>query len=549
MGFADAAWQDPAHPSWLRLSADLQPLAAQVSGRSDLVVSVRPDIGLASAADYLDEDSEIRIEAGLALNRTTDDPRRLDLSRAEGRSARAALAGLVTLQSGIAGWAPRVPEGTPDHIRRWATLLVGVAGSAAIVRSRPAYRTWLRVALPVSCPIARPDEPIPTIGPVVWFTAQVAAGVLTVGETERVRNRLLMLVGPRRLPEIRELLAAAAELGTDSGNELIRLSTALSDQLDTEEVGDPGATSGHELEQPSHQQPEPLSEIREIARTSQALLHPPTTAHHRAQERLHEADLRELSTRAAQRVFARRTSETGGKTAGAELRSAARTLAGTLRAVRFRSPELRRVTSATPPGRTRMAELMRRDAQIAARTPVTALPWRQLRRHITEEPELRVGLSWDISASRMDVHAEMCEVAWAVAWAARRIEGLVAAAAWNDRCVPIIHPGRVPEVVPQVPCAGRSTGGPESLRALDGALDLADADGLRLMLIASDGRLPNRRHLQAEVDRLHDKGVQVLWLAPADLWWAPQGATLLAAPRGAALAALAAHLSTALKAA
>lgn len=534
-------WADPDHPAWFRLSAELQPLAAEVSGRSDVVVSLRPGLGLPAAAEYADGDSEIRLDADSAFRRSrVDDPRRLDLSNPTERASRAGMVGLVVLQAGVAGHAPRVPAELPSHTRRWATLLAAVAASASVVRSRPAYRVWLRAALPVSCPIARPEQDAPVIATTVWYCAQVAAGVLTAGEAERMQNRLLLLVGPSVLQRVRAVLRSAAVLSRNDTAVLVSLAEQLSEALD-----DPDDHSGEDAHVAADTSQD---DIDRIAHISQSLLQPPSATDRAAADRQAEADLRELTQRTAHRVFATRTRDDAGTPPSPELRAVARSLAVVLRAARIREPQRVRVPSPFPPGRTRLAELMRRDAQVAARTPLTAQPWRRLRREPTQEPELRVALSWDISASRAAVHEEMCELAWATAWAARRVEGAVAAVAWNDRPLPIVWPGIVPDRVARPVCGGRSAGCPESLRALDGALHLVGSPGLRLLLIASDGRVPNRRHVQSEVTRLTDDGVTVLWLSPAEPLWAPRGAAVLSLPPGAALQIVADQLRDALAA-
>jgi hypothetical protein len=168
---------------------------------------------------------------------------------------------------------------------------------------------------------------------------------------------------------------------------------------------------------------------------------------------------------------------------------------------------------------------MRREAQRAAGAEVTAEPWLQPRRREVDQPPLRVGLSWDVSRSQSPVHSRMADLAWALAWAMAHIDGELAAVAWNSTTFPVVWPGRVPEEVVEPDCGGGSSACPQSLRALDGALDLRRVSGARMLIVATDGRLPARRFVNDEVWSLARIGVSVLWVTPEPDPYRPPGAS------------------------
>lgn len=205
-------------------------------------------------------------------------------------------------------------------------------------------------------------------------------------------------------------------------------------------------------------------------------------------------------------------------------------LAGELRRARFRAEDVTRVPRGRPPGRLRLAEAMRREAQLAAGAEITARPWLEQRRRSVEFPRLTVGLSWDISRSRSEIHAAMADFAWVLARAVRDIGASMAAIAWNSALTPVVWPGRVPDAVREPACSGPSTGCPQSLRALDGALGLSGAPGARMAVVATDGRIGNRRLVREEVASLAAAGVTVVWLTPRPDPLAPRGATPVVVP-------------------
>jgi hypothetical protein len=106
----------------------------------------------------------------------------------------------------------------------------------------------------------------------------------------------------------------------------------------------------------------------------------------------------------------------------------------------------------------------------------------------------------------------MADLAWALAWAMAQVSGELAAVAWNSRARPVAWPGRVPVDVVEPGCSGGSSACPESLRALDGALDLRAGSGARVVVVTTDGRIANRRSVLDEVRSLVESGVVVLWV-------------------------------------
>lgn len=213
----------------------------------------------------------------------------------------------------------------------------------------------------------------------------------------------------------------------------------------------------------------------------------------------------------------------------------ARALMNALRKAQYRDVSRTLIPSEAPPGRMRMSEVARRDAQVQRGDTVNATPWRQTRRREVQSPPFTLGVSIDVSGSLAHIQRPVSSVAWALTQATKHVNGKVAVAAWSNDVFPVIKPGRFPENVPVAKCGGLSGGCALSILALEGALGLSRAEGVRMMVIVSDGDISNRPQVQKQVDTLHRKGVMVIWAGvPRDAWftqrspvWYPENVTFL----------------------
>ncbi|MDW4912478.1 hypothetical protein [Streptomyces californicus] len=209
----------------------------------------------------------------------------------------------------------------------------------------------------------------------------------------------------------------------------------------------------------------------------------------------------------------------------------ARALLNALSKAQYR--DVNRTTRAVsaPPGRMVMREVVRREAQIRARTEVSALPWQRTSRRQEENPPLTVGISLDVSGSMGPWIEPVASTGWALAHAVAspRLAGTVASAAWNGWnpsavATGLIKPGKRPLSVPVPNMGGGSDGCGQSLYALDGALNLTGKSGARVAVVITDGDLPNQPDVQRAADHLTRSGVLLLWLSVKDGGWAPKGA-------------------------
>jgi len=122
-----------------------------------------------------------------------------------------------------------------------------------------------------------------------------------------------------------------------------------------------------------------------------------------------------------------------------------------------------------------------------------------------------VGVALDISGSMEPFAAPTAVAAWALARAVRQVGGKAATVTWNhtSSLLPVTAvSGSVP--VPSI--GGGSTGLPAALRVLDRELALGRDHGARMVVVVTDGDLPNDAAVREEAERLVAAGVRILWL-------------------------------------
>ena len=182
--------------------------------------------------------------------------------------------------------------------------------------------------------------------------------------------------------------------------------------------------------------------------------------------------------------------------------------------------------SMLPPGRLSIRQTMNRASQIASRQEITATPWNQTRRREVNNPPITLAIATDVSGSMGIYQREVSSFTWAFANAVSRLKGKVGAVAWNTESHELIAPNRRYEKIPVSNAIGGSTGLPNAIYALDGLMDLSFGEGVRVLAIITDGKLPMTGQIQKKIDTISDYGVQVIWILTKRSGWKPKNATI-----------------------
>lgn len=170
--------------------------------------------------------------------------------------------------------------------------------------------------------------------------------------------------------------------------------------------------------------------------------------------------------------------------------------------------------SVVPPGRLRTRSVTQGEALKARgiHTPVEA--FRRVQHKHIDDPTLTVGVMVDISGSMNDAMKPMASSAWIMSEAVRRVQGKVAMVYYGNDVFPTLKPGQHLENVNVYSAPDGTEKFDDGFRALDGALNLLNGTGARLLVIVSDGEYttPEQANAKKWIARCQREGVGVLWI-------------------------------------
>lgn len=242
-----------------------------------------------------------------------------------------------------------------------------------------------------------------------------------------------------------------------------------------------------------------------------------------AQAKAKDAKEQNENKEMASKVFNKSTTEVGGNTnsrlvetrkpTSAE-RIAAVTISKMLEKAKYRDRDAIEITSITPPGRLRSRALVQNAAMKSRGIVQQSEAWRRTVRKQTEETSLTVGVMVDISGSMGDAMKPMATTAWVMSEATRRVQGKCAMVYYGSDVFPTLKAGQHLEDVRIYSAMDSTEKFDKAFRALDGALNLLNGSGARLLVIVSDGQYTGEEKQNARkwTKRCAESGVAVLWL-------------------------------------
>jgi Mg-chelatase subunit ChlD len=141
-------------------------------------------------------------------------------------------------------------------------------------------------------------------------------------------------------------------------------------------------------------------------------------------------------------------------------------------------------------------------------------PWRKVQRKQVDDPTLTVGVMVDISGSMSSAMNPMASAAWSLSEAVKRVQGKVGMVYYGNAVFPTLAPGQHLDEVKVYTAEDGTEKFDSAFQALDGALDLLNGAGARLLVVVSDGEYtPDERNkAKAWIERCRRDGVGVLWI-------------------------------------
>jgi hypothetical protein len=199
-------------------------------------------------------------------------------------------------------------------------------------------------------------------------------------------------------------------------------------------------------------------------------------------------------------------------------RSSAVKIAKALDRAKYRERGITEVGSIVPPGKLNMRKIIQAKA-LESRgvfTQPTAFS-KRVRKH-TDEPTLTVGVMVDISGSMSSAMNPMASTAWIMSEAVRRVQGRCAMVYYGSDVFPTLKAGQRLKEVNVYSAPDGTEKFDMAFRALDGALNLVNGEGARLLVVVSDGHYTYEELESAKrwVATCSKNGVAILWLPIGD---------------------------------
>ena len=511
---------------WLAFSAAMTAQVPPIAGRADLTVTAAPGAGHGHAACFTPATATIEID-GIHL---PVDPATADPARPSDRERYPAVWGATVHECAHAAhtrWHP------PARTRpAWADAARQLEESRIEhhqVTRRPGDRRWLRASTrnlvigDFTAAAAPPASPAEAGSAAALILARVDAGILEPAECAPVEQAVTSVIGAAKMRQLRQTWRAAHATADSDTRTMITLGRRWCRIL------------GIAPDQPAPASPASgtasTSSVAAAVSTAAATITaavaaefappPPAFPPGKDAQRAAETTARRNAARAARQVFqpgpGRPAPAPGSREPTQAEQAAARRLARALRAASAGGRAATTITSATPPGRLKMRQVLAADAQRAAGALPTARPFTRTQRRRVPAPPLKVGIMCDVSGSMLTYTGPAASAGWILARAAAAIPAAqTATVTYGQHVTPVTHPGHAPATVTEFTALDAYEKFTTAVDALDGALGLSRPGTARLLVVISDGHYKDTQYPagQKQIARLTATGCGVLWIAP-----------------------------------
>ncbi len=537
---------------WLRVGSQIGYLVNGWSGRNDLAVFCGEEAadGEAVAALYHDS-AEIEVNVVKAFGSATPRPELDAISTRAVQYEYPKAIGVIyheALHAKHSNWNREyLSENLEPSATRVFMLLEEVRIEARGIIELPKNKLFLRESA-LAFALEEVNEASLQNVSEVWQSAMLAVlaigrfdvGVLQREDVVKIHQRVAENLGTELLDNLRKIWVEFASLKVsqvDRAMELSREFLKLLREADPEGEGSFGEPENSEGEGESIPIPSPLAEmLEELSDQIQIENSMDLADQEKTENWEEEVKSRNQSTKnrnqkkmTAQKIFDKQNDAKGSgsgstlqeaRTPKPEERAAAVRIAKMLEKAKYRERSLHEVRSTIPQGKLN-ARAAVQNAALAARGSIERVPaWdRKVRKH-TDDPTLRLGVMVDISGSMFSAMEAMATTAWVMGEAGHRIQAKTAMVYYGSGVFPTLRVGQRLDQVRVFTAPDGTEEFSDAYSALDGELSLTYGDGVRMLVIVSDGQY--RPH-QTEAARkalieCKQNGVAVLWITPKSCW-------------------------------
>ncbi|WP_072814624.1 hypothetical protein [Rhodococcus zopfii] len=516
-----AAWESPSHPQWRQLGSRLTDWVDTLTPRRDVLVSVLPHHpGSGQPAGVFNHrTARITLDATQAMPGRPD-PDRIDLRDERDRARFPVLTGVLAHEAGHATHTSR-RYGLSGAVAEWAALLEEPRMEGRVAAGNPQARRWLQASALHLLGQVDPTSTDHAARTLVLLGGRVLAGVLEGESLPDLDAVLAPWLTAEQIAVIAEQTDRAVAAVDGDTATITAAAEKIASLFGDDAAEGEGTDDGDDDCGAHHGAPgdgplaAALTAVAVAAarglRAAAGIVDPsPAAVAARAARQAHTAQAVEDQRAARQGLH-----ESRRRRPTADDHKHAKVLTRSLESAALRAVDVTRTPSSTPPGRLRTSQLVRRQGQIHARVRPTATPWENTRRRTVDTPSLVVGVALDISGSMEPFAAPAAVAAWALARAVRQVGGKAATVTWNHTAA-MLPVTAVSGSVPVPSIGGGSTGLPAAMRVLDRELALSRDQGARMVVVVTDGDLPNDAVVREEAEGLIAAGVRILWLVTED---------------------------------
>lgn len=558
------------NPEWLRVCSQIGRFVNDLAWRSDLVVYGGEDSAEGRAvAAYYSEIAEIEVNLPKAFGEFTPAEFVGDIREKSVQYEFPTATGILfheALHARHTNWdIPRVAEAL-DNLESQAFMLLEESRiEAKGVKERPEFRNFLRSSALEMALEGVDDSALAGLGSDVWQTANLAglsiarvdSGVLEVADIRPIYQSVVDILGKDLFENLRKVWIEFQSLGVPQVERAIELSkewVALLREADPEgepEAGSVGSAFEESEDESGEGEGESESGKGEMSEAMKQLVSQlAESAEQTAQEsesaladqEKHEAWQAEAKARQnqaktsnerkaqAKEVFHKQHNQEGGNGSGSRVsqrrqptgaeRASAVTIAKALEKAKYRERSVHTRKSQIPQGKLIARNLIQNRAVEAMGMRGELPTWKSKSRKHTDDPTLRLGVMVDISGSMSSAMEAMGATAWIMSEAGRRIQAETAMIYYGSGIFPTLKRGQKLSEVTIYTAPDGTEKFAEAFEALDGELGLTFGDGVRMLVIVSDGQYtPSQTERAKQILReCKQNGVAVLWIVPKDCW-------------------------------
>jgi hypothetical protein len=547
-------------PEWLATCSQIGEVVNKWAGRNDLVVYAGSDAGIGHTACFIKTSAEIEINTGIAFGTGVSPALVGDYRERSTQYDWSGVTGVIyheALHARHSEWNTDALRSMDKFVFDTFQLLDEARIERKGVVAMPENQIFLRTSALELCLGDLDDEQLSQLSDVRVSAhlaglalARVDAGVLKLSDVKSSYEKVLEIMGEELFTKLRAIWCEFQQLSTGDvarGEELAIKWNELLNEADPEGNPENGGQGEGEGE-PSEGEGEPkgkgkgkgwgelMDALNEDAdetsvQTSKELADQQTKeeTQQELQERNSKSKRKQQSKQEASKVFTKATGA-GETTSGSRLmeqrkptgkeRASAVTIAKMLEKAKYVERSVTEIKSVLPQGRLNTRVAIQNQALKAKGVNELLPAWRANKRKHTDDPTLKIGVMVDISGSMGSAMEAMATTAWVLSEAGRRVQAKTAMVYYGSDVFATLKVGQHLDQVSVWSAPDGTEKFGRAFDALDGTLDLVYGQGVRMLVIVSDGHYVHEETTKAReaIKLCAENGVAVLWVTPKECY-------------------------------